>query len=45
MKVLVISQHFYPEQFKANDIVRELVERGHDVTVLTNIPDYPAGKF
>ena len=45
MKVLVISQHFYPEQFKVNDLVRELVERGHDVTVLTNIPDYPEGKF
>lgn len=44
MKILLISQHFYPEQFKVNDICYQLVEDGHDVTVLTGLPNYPSGK-
>ena len=43
--ILVISQYFYPEHFRINDICQELVKRGHQVTVLTGIPNYPAGKF
>lgn len=43
MKILVISQYFYPEQFRINDIVEELVKRGHEVTVLTGLPNYPKG--
>lgn len=39
MKILVISEHFYPDNFAVNDIVREFVARGHDVTVLTGLPD------
>lgn len=45
MKILVISQYFYPEQFRINDIVTELVKRKHDVTVLAGIPNYPEGKI
>ena len=45
MKILVISQYYYPEQFRINDICKELVKRGHRVTVLTGIPNYPEGKF
>lgn len=45
MKILVISQHFYPEQFRINDICKELVDRGNDVTVLTGRPNYPQGKI
>lgn len=44
MKILVVCQHFYPEQFRINDICYELVKRGHDVTVLTGLPNYPKGK-
>lgn len=44
MKVLVVCQHFYPEQFRINDICFELVKKGHDVTVLTGLPNYPKGK-
>ena len=44
MKLLVVCQHFYPEQFRINDICFELVKRGHDVTVLTGLPNYPQGK-
>ena len=45
MRVLVISQYYYPEQFRINDICKELVKRGHRVTVLTGIPNYPEGKY
>ena len=44
MKILVVCQHFYPEQFRINDICYELVKKGHDVTVLTGLPNYPKGK-
>lgn len=43
--VLIISQYFYPEQFRINDICIELVRRGYKVTVITGIPNYPEGKF
>lgn len=44
MKILVVCQHFYPENFRINDICYELVKRGNDVTVLTGLPNYPKGK-
>ena len=44
MKVLVVCQHFYPENFRINDICYELVKKGHDVTILTGLPNYPKGK-
>ena len=43
MKVLVVSQYFWPEVFRVNEIVEALVQRGHEVTVLTGRPNYPAG--
>ena len=45
MKILFVSQYFYPETFKGNEIVFDLVKRGHEVTVLTAKPNYPDGKF
>ena len=45
MKILIVTQYFYPENFKSNDMAFELVRRGHDVTVLTGIPNYPHGRF
>ncbi len=45
MKILVISQYFYPENFKINDLVLGLKERGHEIAVLTGIPNYPTGIF
>ncbi len=44
MRILVVSQYFWPENFRINDLVKEWVQRGHDVTVLTGLPNYPAGK-
>lgn len=43
--ILVISQYFYPESFRINDMAQEWVKRGYQVTVLTGIPNYPMGKF
>lgn len=43
--ILVVSQYFYPEQFRINDICAEWVKRGYKVTVLTGIPNYPQGKY
>ena len=43
--ILVVSQYFYPEPFRINDMCAEWVKRGYKVTVLTGIPNYPEGKF
>lgn len=43
--ILVICQYFYPEEFRINDICKEWVKRGYEVTVVTGIPNYPQGKF
>lgn len=43
MKILIISQYYYPEQFQINEIAPELVKRGHEVTVLCGLPNYPKG--
>lgn len=45
MKVLLISQYFYPESFKINDLIFSLKERGHDITVLTGKPNYSKTTF
>ncbi|KAB7639887.1 glycosyltransferase family 4 protein [Bacillus sp. B3-WWTP-C-10-D-3] len=43
MKILLVCQYFFPEQFRVNDICFELVKEGHEVTVLTGLPNYPSG--
>lgn len=45
MKILIVTQYFYPENFKCNDMAFELQKRGHDVVVMTAIPNYPKGEF
>jgi glycosyltransferase involved in cell wall biosynthesis len=44
LRILVVSQYFWPENFRINDLVKEWVQRGHEVTVLTGVPNYPSGK-
>lgn len=44
-KLLLIFPHFHPNDFKCNDVAFELARQGHDVTVLTDIPNYPKGRF
>lgn len=45
MKILIVTQYFYPETFKSTDLAFELQKRGHEVTVLAGIPNYPEGIF
>lgn len=45
MKILVVCQYFYPEEFKVNELVEGLVKRGNEVTVLTGKPTYPRGPY
>jgi glycosyltransferase involved in cell wall biosynthesis len=44
LSILVVSQYFWPENMRVNDLVRDFVERGHSVTVVTGLPNYPDGK-
>lgn len=43
MRILIVSQYFWPENFRINELVTDLVARGHEVTILTGVPNYPAG--
>jgi len=45
MRILVISQYYYPEPFRINEICEELHRRGHTVTVVTSNPNYPDGEI
>lgn len=45
MHVVLISQYFHPEPFSNNAIARELVRRGHQLTAVPCVPNYPAGEF
>ena len=45
MKILIVSQYFHPENFRINDFAKEFKNRGHNITVLTGIPNYPSGHF
>jgi len=45
VNLLIVTNHFWPENFPINMLARGLKDRGHQVTVLTGIPNYPAGKF
>jgi colanic acid biosynthesis glycosyl transferase WcaI len=44
MRIAMISQWYHPESFFVTDFSTWLVERGHDVSVITGFPNYPAGK-
>jgi glycosyltransferase involved in cell wall biosynthesis len=45
VKVLIVSQYFWPEPFRINDVALGLRDAGHDVTVLTGLPNYPEGRL
>ncbi len=44
-KILIVSQYFYPDEFRINDIVKRLCDDGYQVTVLTGKPDYATGRI
>ena len=43
MKILVVSQHYWPEPFPSTDLCEGLAARGHEVHVITDVPNYPMG--
>ena len=43
-KILIVTECFYPEEFKINDIAFSWREKGYDVDVITLFPTYPIGK-
>lgn len=45
MKILVLSQYFWPESFRINEVVQTLLAKGVEVEVLTGKPNYPHGKI
>lgn len=45
MNILIVTQYFWPESFLINGLSTELVKRGHKVSVLTGLPNYPVGQF
>ena len=45
MNILIVTPHFYPENFRINDFAVEFQKKGHNITVLTGIPDYPTGRY
>lgn len=44
-RILVVSQHYWPESFRINDICDFFVQKGCSVDVLCGIPNYPKGCF
>jgi len=45
VRILVLTQYFWPESFRINDVAEGLASRGHQVTVYTGLPNYPTGRF
>ena len=43
--ILIVSQHYYPESFRINDLAEGLTEDGYDVEVLCGLPNYPSGNW
>ena len=40
MRILIVSQYYYPELISVNEIAEELLKRGHKVSVITDKPNY-----
>ncbi|SOE17832.1 glycosyltransferase involved in cell wall bisynthesis [Hoeflea halophila] len=45
LDILIVSQYFWPEDIRLNELAIGLAERGHNITVLTGLPNYPTGKI
>lgn len=44
MKILIVGQYYYPDNFRINEISQALAQQGHTVDMLTGLPDYATGK-
>lgn len=45
LNILIISQYFWPENFRINQLSTALLNKGNSVTVLTGLPNYPEGEI
>ena len=45
MRILIVTQYFWPEDFRVNEVASDLVARGFEVDILTGKPNYPNGRF
>lgn len=45
MKILIVSQYFWPENMRINELVKDFSAKGYEITVLTGLPNYPDGKI
>jgi colanic acid biosynthesis glycosyl transferase WcaI len=45
LKILIVTQYFWPEEFRVNDIAKYFLEKGHEVDVITGLPNYPDYKI
>jgi len=45
LNILIISQYFFPENFRINDLVFSLKKKGHNIEVLTGKPNYSKTHF
>lgn len=43
-KILIVTEYFYPEEFKINEVAQEWKNKGYEVDILTQNPTYPFGK-
>ena len=43
-KILIVTEYFYPEEFKINEVALEFTKKGYYVDILTNNPTYPHGE-
>jgi hypothetical protein len=48
MRILIMAQHYAPEEVSgaalATELAEDLVNRGHSVSFVTSAPNYPYGK-
>ena len=44
-KILIVTEYFYPEEFKINEIALAWKEKGYEVDVLTTVPTYPESEI
>ena len=44
-RILIVTEYFYPEEFKINDIALSWKEKGYEVDVLTTVPSYPESQI
>jgi glycosyltransferase involved in cell wall biosynthesis len=43
MRILIVSQYYWPETFRINEVAKSICQAGCEVTVLTGQPNYPDG--